>query len=337
MRRTTRLLAAPPNLLAVCGFVCVALSLFFLSIGTVQPPPLQAAAGASSHSNGQAAAAAAVCPLPDCPLPDANLRCVPQHVGNGGMGVMPSAHIEQVRIDTGQRFYGVFDDLLLFTGLAEPELRRRLERVAQFHFEGEHAWWGPTTTSELAWFYRTSASYLFANAIHPDVTADLGLTVDDGPVLDYSGGVGNNVLALAQRGIQVVYFGIGLQEFEFARFRVEAKGLQHLVQFVRPFVRNNVTGVLEFNARTAVPNLQFGAILAFDVLEHIPDYHITLAHLIALLRPGGRIFENSPFGGEDDPVAVHQKASMPLSEAMVGMTRQSHKVCSVWTKVESAQ
>ena len=344
-----RLSVAPWVLVAASGLV--GLVLFMLAIAATRLPQAPDSSlgptAAASHSASASASAAAACPTtpatatamtttataPTGPTLDPLQRCVPLRVGNGGVGLIPNGQIEQVRIDKDQRFYGVYDDLLHFTGLDERELRRRLGRVDQFHFEGEHAWWGPSTATELAWYYRTSASYLFANAIHPDVTGELNLTVADGPVLDYSGGVGNNVIALAQRGIQVVYFGIGLQEFEFAHYRVEAKGLQHLVQFVRPFSRNSSTGVLEFNPRTSVPDLQFGAILAFDVLEHIPDYHITLAHLISVLRPGGRIFESTPFGNEDDPVAVHQKASMPMAQAMVGMTRQTMPVsCKVWVK-----
>ena len=62
---------------------------------------------------------------------------------------------------------------------------------------------------------------MFANAVHP-------------AHLDFSGGVGNNIIALAQRNISCVYFGIGLVEYAFAEFRVKYLGLQNLVKFIRP-------------------------------------------------------------------------------------------------------
>ena len=53
----------------------------------------------------------------------------------------------------------------------------------------------------------------------------------DDPVLDYSGGTGNNAIYLAKKGLRVQYFGIGMAEKAFARYRVERNGLQDLVEF----------------------------------------------------------------------------------------------------------
>ena len=46
------------------------------------------------------------------------------------------------------------------------------------------------------------------------------LAEKDGPVLDFSGGVGNTVIMLASAGIPCVYFGIGMMEFAFAKYRI---------------------------------------------------------------------------------------------------------------------
>ena len=71
-----------------------------------------------------------------------------------------------------------------FTGLSRTELYQRLTRVGRHHFEVGHAFSDPKSATELAWFYATSADYLFANAVHPAL--DLGLSPTDGPVYTHT-------------------------------------------------------------------------------------------------------------------------------------------------------
>lgn len=249
-----------------------------------------------------------------CRVPDT--RCVREATTEGGVGRIAAAKLDAAL--ASPRCFNVARDLALYTGLAPAELRARLLREAQFHFVGEHGWWAPASRRELAFYYRFSVSYLFANAIHCSDVSDFALTPADGPVLEYSGGVGNNVLALASKGIAVSYFGIGEAEAAFARLRVANAGLEHLVEFHRPFVRDaGLKGQpLRFESIYAVPDRQFGVVLAMDVLEHIPDYHVTLAHLVAVLRPGGVLLENTPFGGGSGETAIHVRASRPLAQEM---------------------
>ncbi len=56
---------------------------------------------------------------------------------------------------------------------------------------------------ELTWYYRGFISYLFANAMHRDLTEGLVDKKLHEPVLDFSGGV---------------YFGIGLAQFKSMGF-----------------------------------------------------------------------------------------------------------------------
>jgi SAM-dependent methyltransferase len=231
-------------------------------------------------------------------------------------------------------------DLIDFTGLEEPEVMLRLQRLRQFHFEGEHAWWNPQTRTTLAWFYRTSVNYLFGNAIHQAVVHNLGLKPADGPVLSYSEGVGNNLLWLANQGIESYYFGIGVNEMSFARFRVMSRGLGHLVHFIEPYVWDVSNGrdkrKLRFEPLFSVPNKQYGVICAFDVLEHIPDYHYTLAHLASTLRVGGLFCETTPFGPADaQETSVHVPASKNWEQAMgdCGLQRRP-KGQECWIKVK---
>ena len=90
-------------------------------------------------------------------------------------------------------------DLKDFTGLTSEEFGKRMQRRGRFHFEGEHAFWNPNSKTELAWCYASSINYLFANAVHEaaeSTIATLASSKEYQPVLEYSGGVGNNVLNL---------------------------------------------------------------------------------------------------------------------------------------------
>jgi SAM-dependent methyltransferase len=268
-------------------------------------------------------------------------RCVREMVYTGGAGRFPAATLQGMLRDP--KCYGVESDLALFTGLSPKELHMRMQREGQFHFTGEHAWWAPASRRELTWYYRWSVSYLFANAIHCSDVANFQLRPDDGPVLEYSGGVGNNVIHLASNGVKVTYFGIGEAEAAFARFRVANKGLEGMVDFVRPYVRDGSLpgSPLRFEPIFSVPDKQYGVILAMDVLEHIPDYHVTLEHLVSVLRPGGVLLENTPFSHREgtSDTAIHVRASRPLNEEMARLGMKQVKArpgskpkAKIWVK-----
>ena len=82
----------------------------------------------------------------------------------------------------------------------------------------------------------------------------------------------------------------------------------------------HVEGEYRFHAYKSIPEAGYGAIVAIDVLEHIPDYHVTAKHLVGLLRRGGLFFESSPFdNASDDPLAIHQRASVSMADALQGL------------------
>jgi len=209
--------------------------------------------------------------------------------------------------------FNVTADLFDFTGLKAADLFARLRRDGRFHFEVEHAFWRPSNAAELRWYYAHTASYLFANAVHNDGQAHI-IQKEDAPVLDFSGGVGNIVLSLASRGIESVYTGIGLQEFQFARHRVRKRNLQSLVRFVEPY---NDEWQLDPLA-ALLPPRTYGCILAFEVLEHIPHYERTVAAMVRALRPGGRICESAPFA-PPLPVSDQEDARVHLSNGGIRM------------------
>lgn len=219
--------------------------------------------------------------------------------------------------------FNVCHDLADFTGLAMNEVVVRMARMKQFHFNEEHLFWNPQTNSQLAWYYSTSQSYLFANAIHGARTGVLN-KLQKGihePFLDYSGGVGNSVLYMAQhRGLKSQYFGIGMIEKSFAEFRVAKRGLQQMVTFLSPWSSGTDW---KFDPIRVLPqDGSVGSIFANDVLEHIPNYHHVVKAMVDSLRLGGVIIEQSPFaiapvknGEPDTRIHVHN-GGISMKEAM---------------------
>lgn len=303
---------------------------------------------------------AAVTKCPPAPSPaavtescesDEKRLVIPLQTGNrGGHGRWTEDEI--TKMVAKPTVFDIFEDLLAFTGLSKSELMDRISRKRQFHFAVEHDFHAPHSKAELAFYYRLSSCYLWANAIHAGINVNaLNLTSADGPVLDYSGGVGSTNLALATEGIPSVYFGIGLMEFEFAQFRVRRHGFADLVTFVRPYTTAPAEGedsaasdnklrfdpIYSLQLNDTIPE-QLGAVFALDVFEHIPDYHITARHIISLLRPGGKLFENSPFDSRGTAgTEIHLKQGMPLQEAFIGMkyierTRRTNPPVQIWEK-----
>jgi len=174
-------------------------------------------------------------------------------------------------------------------------------------------------------YYRSSLAYLWANSMHPSVDLSLlQITSSDGPILDYSGGVGNIVLGLAKAGIEAVYFGIGQNEYEFAQFRVRRHGLGHLVHFVNPYALKAKDGLrfdpiysLKIGENGSISR-ELGGIFAVDVFEHIPNYEVTARHLVSLLRKGGKMWENSPFDASASEIDIHLRANFRHAQVTVG-------------------
>jgi hypothetical protein len=239
--------------------------------------------------------------------------------------------------------FDVCRDLADFTGLDAAELHTRLRRVGRFHFEGEHAFWNPQSPTELAWYYATSVDYLFANAAHPANESMLEYIVEQRlePILDYSGGVGNNVLYLAQQhGLQVQYFGIGLMERAFAEFRIRRRELDQNVSFLVPYTAATEWAFDPLQA--PLPRDEsLGAILAMDVLEHIPNYHLVVAAMVESIRVGGVIVEVTPFGTSNEAEAVHlSNGGIDMAQAMgprmrsLRRTVKGVKGSGVWIKLK---
>ena len=250
-----------------------------------------------------------------------------------GQGGLPTLSKVQV-LDRCRSTDGACEELRDFTGLSDEEFQARIQRQGRFHFEGEHLFWNPQSKTELAWFYATSIDYLFANVIHPSPKAVRTLGKKHEPVLEYSGGTGNNVIYLAERGIRVQYFGIGMAEHAFARYRVERRGLEDLVEFKTPFsaktdyVFDPINGPLPRDG-------SLGSVIAMDVLEHVPNYHVVVEAMVDSIRVGGLIIESTPFGSrldeEGEDLRVHVSDGGVTMEKAMGPRMKKNGIA--WEKI----
>jgi 2-polyprenyl-3-methyl-5-hydroxy-6-metoxy-1,4-benzoquinol methylase len=226
---------------------------------------------------------------------------------------------------SGPEFLNVVDDLVAFTGLTKKQvctriMKRHGKHKARGWFHEEWAWHDPKDDGEIGWFYRSAQSYIFSNSRRPrwHMLKNLARLLPEGRVLDYGGGIGNDVLFLARRGYEAHYLELSVVQQEFVRFRSGRHRLK--VKIIEPHHEGRLDPVECVDA-------EYNAVLLQHVLEHIPNYHIPLGHLIGRLRPGGYIIEHSPFNVRDPKSKngwrrnklTHLEASIPLTEAMVGM------------------
>lgn len=100
--------------------------------------------------------------------------------------------------------------------------------------------------------------------------------------------------------------GIGIPAFEFARrgHRVTALDLQGTgtLEFLKWRSKTHGVHMTFHESAGGVPHLgdaQFGAIVAMDCLEHIPEWKVVLAELASRLKKDGLLFCNN--GVLDDP------------------------------------
>ncbi len=235
--------------------------------------------------------------------------------------MLDSSLLKSMEVDPD--FENIVEELEAFTGLSKLQIIDRLRRTPRTHFKSEFHWHAPADSNELAWFYRCSYGYLFANSAHPYWKMLNFLNSQVGRILDYGAGVGNNVIPLAKRGLVIDYMDTSILQESFTRFRVARHGLQN-VFFVSPYKNN------KFDPLGCVSEI-YGAIILQNVLEHIPQYHFLLRHLIDHLRPGGYIIENSSFGKKHADIDLHLRPYIPMEEAMLGM--QAIQPC-IWKKLE---
>jgi len=230
---------------------------------------------------------------------------------------LPERHLIELRDNPD--YHGIIDDLVAYTGFSAEELAPYLLRHPRKHFQSEFEWFNPKNERELTWFYRANSAYLFGNAGEAYVrTLDI---ITQGKTLDFGAGAGRNTIGLAKRGLNVDFLEVNPLQADFIKFRAERHHLQNVSE-IPPYHDG------KFDPISCITE-HYDAIIAMDVLEHIPDYHRFVAHFIERLNPGGLIVENSPFDPDAAAIAIHLRPRIPLEEAMAGMERVDR---GVWRK-----
>jgi 2-polyprenyl-3-methyl-5-hydroxy-6-metoxy-1,4-benzoquinol methylase len=182
----------------------------------------------------------------------------------------------------------------------------------------EHGFVRPRDAQEYGWFYRGSRVYLFTGGAEPWTRA----VEQSGPgrrVLDFGGGGGRNSIAMARRGARVSYVDPSVMNGSFVAFRARKHGLD--ITVIDPLIEVDGSWRIDTAeaARRAGP---FDLVIADNVLEHVVDYHLTVAKLGLALAPGGCLLECTPFKREKTylfggpaPWDVHLPPTMPMAEA----------------------
>jgi 2-polyprenyl-3-methyl-5-hydroxy-6-metoxy-1,4-benzoquinol methylase len=185
------------------------------------------------------------------------------------------------RIDIPHR--ALVEDLVEYTGLDDMQITALLQRRHESFRAEWHAL--PQELRKESWFYLSSRTYLFANAVHEaDALADALARLLPGPseILDFGGGAGNLALALAASGHRVDYVERSALQKDFVRFRIQKHGFEGRVHVLD-----------EWNA---LAREAYELVCAFDVLEHIGSLAATLeGSLLPALKPKGILAECSPF------------------------------------------
>lgn len=189
-------------------------------------------------------------------------------------------------ITVGSKQIDTAEDLAAFTQLDRAVVVEELQRRRRLNFRGEWFSTNPRIRDDH-WFYLSSKTYLFANAVHFSdgrFASDFvrPLLDDGGRVLDFGGGTGELALRLAGEGIPVSFVELNALQRDFVRFRIARHDLGHLIDVLDPWA--------------PIPQTAFAAVTALDVLEHLPDAQAILAEkLLPALTPTGVLIENTPF------------------------------------------
>lgn len=124
-------------------------------------------------------------------------------------------------------------------------------------------------------------------------------------ILDYGSGCGQNAIMLAEAGYDVAMADYDGYTFDFAKFRAKRRELN----------------IKYYDIEKPIDD-KFDIILAFDVLEHIPDdqFKDTINRLKGLKQKGGTILTTVSFGKQNGAHPMHYESSPEKVELIKQLT-----------------
>jgi hypothetical protein len=231
--------------------------------------------------------------------------------------LQPWAH-ERVEIPAAG---DIVEDLVAYTRLPRPQVARMLLRRDDSHRAEWHLM--PPRLRSDDWFYLSSTTYLFANAVHDPAPLIEHLerhVVNRGPMLDFGGGAGNLATALAVRGWQVDYLERSALQKDFVAFRCDRHRLGENLRILDEW-------------RELEPDV-YMVVCAMDVLEHVEDLESLLTdRLLPTIRHGGALVESSPFIRNTSNPMHHEHRTLDTTLAATGFVLEAqYPDARVWRR-----
>lgn len=173
----------------------------------------------------------------------------------------------------------------------EAAPRRTLEQIKDFYrstrsYIFEHVWWHATD--------------LETNSANVEILR-YAMKRGGRVYLDFGSGVGANAILFAQLGFQVALADISTPMLEFARWRLQRRGI------TATFIDLN---------HQALPPGQFDFATAVDVLEHLPRPKDELNQISLAMKDGGVLVFNCRVGEEDDHPMHVLKTANPVRQVL---------------------
>ncbi|MFA5786451.1 MAG: class I SAM-dependent methyltransferase [Actinomycetota bacterium] len=213
------------------------------------------------------------------------------------MPIKPPSPEQLCRVDPVYLTEDDLEELSTFTGMTKEVCR---ERVRSYSTEDMASAWRrvcPKTPKEILEFYQSEELYVWelaqwhaSSARNPYWNALEQFCTRHPPgagfrrVYDFGCGIGTDALFLATRGYDVTIVDVDGPASRFARHR---------------FARHRLPArFVESRSVLPEPDGLYDAVVCFDVFEHLPDPLEAARRLVAALRPGGILVQQSTFGDD---------------------------------------
>jgi len=181
-------------------------------------------------------------------------------------------------------------ELELFLGKSIAEIESEHEKISDNEKNFEEEIYLVPDEERIVEYYRKTPRYLY-ELLHWECSFDKqdkfklihsflsSKKIKD--VLDFGGGIGGLSIFLDKRGIRCDYLDIRGKGWEFAKWRFEKNSLD----------------VKMLDSFSDKPHKKYGAIVAYDVLEHLPDLRREITRIAGMLCGGGYLLAKSTFSG----------------------------------------